>query len=997
MSQFKRKDALSQKKIYRIELTPVPEWGDPRGESLKKQLESFLEIHVDEILSRDVYTVSAHISTNEAEKIAAELKNPVLQSSCLGETRNTGCAWLVAVGFRPGVTDNVGRTAEAAAGDIIGRELREDESIFSSVEYLFYAPDLDRKGIEHIAKDLLANELIETVKIYSKADLTESGIEPNLPFVEASGGGDVGKFDLEVSDSQLLEISRKGVLALNLEEMKAIQQYFRNAGGRDEFGLSKAPTDVELEVLAQTWSEHCKHKIFDAEIDYTDEDGRTEKIVSLFKSCIQQSTKEIGGEIDWLVSVFHDNAGVIAFNDKIDLVYKVETHNSPSALDPYGGAMTGIVGVNRDPMGTGMGANLLINVWGYCLGSPFIPESEVPKGLLHPRRLRDGIHKGVIDGGNQSGIPYGLGWEYFEPRYLGKPLVYCGTVGTLPKSIGGVKGFEKSILPGDLIVMAGGRIGKDGIHGATFSSEELHKDSPVQAVQIGDPITQKKLSDFIYEARDARLYRWITDNGAGGLSSSVGEMAAACNGCKIDLAKAPLKYAGLQPWEILVSEAQERMSFAVPREHIDKFLSLAEKRDVEASVLGEFTENGKFHVLYGGRTVALLDMNFMHEGCPRMKLSAKWEKPVFEEPNLNGRDIGEDLPAMLARLNICSGEYKARQYDHEVKGLSVVKPFVGKERDVQSDATVSMVEPMGKEGVVLASAIVPRYGDIDTYHMMASAIDLAVRRVVAAGGGLDRIAGLDNFCWPDPVQSEKTPDGEYKLAQLVRANKALYDYTKAYNVPCISGKDSMKNDSTVGGEKISIPPSVLFSVIGKINDVGNAVTLDAKKNGDLVYVLGATKAELGGSEYYNMLGATGNTVPRVNAEKAMKIYQAISQLTGAGLLRSLHTPALGGLGVAFAKIAAAGRLGMEIHLDAVPRDDGLSAQEILFSESNSRFVATSAPENRGEVEKALEGIPFACVGKVTRNQELKIRSSNKIFSFPISRIVSSYKNTLENV
>ena len=662
----------------------------------------------------------------------------------------------------------------------------------------------------------------------------------------------------------LIKISREGVLALSLEEMKAIQNYFRNAENREDVGLKDTPTDVELECLAQTWSEHCKHKIFDAEILYEDEPGSITKITSCFKSFIKKSTEEISKEVDWLVSVFHDNAGVIAFNDKVDLVYKCETHNSPSALDPYGGAMTGIVGVNRDPMGTGLGANLLINVWGYCLGSPFTDEKDVPEGLLHPRRLRNGVHKGVIDGGNQSGLPYGLGWEYFDERYIGKPLVFCGTVGTLPKVIGKKKGFEKTIEPGDLIVMTGGRIGKDGIHGATFSSEELHKDSPVQAVQIGDPITQKMMADFVYEARDAGLYRFVTDNGAGGLSSSIGEMATKSGGCKMDLGKAPLKYAGLEPWEILISEAQERMSFAVPPEDIEEFIALSQKYEVEATVLGEFTDSGKIHLLYNEKTVGYLDIDFLHDGCPRMKLNAKWTQPKWPEPTkdeLSKRNIEKDILEMLLRLNLCSNEYKARQYDHEVKGLSVVKPFIGVDCDINNDAGVFMGAPLSKEGVVLASALLPRYSDIDTYHMMAASIDLAVRRTIAAGADFGHIAGLDNFCWPDPVQSEKTPDGEYKLAQLVRANQALYDYTKAYRVPCISGKDSMKNDSTRGGKKISIPPTVLFSTIAKISDVSKAVTPDAKFSGDVVYVVGETKPELGGSEYYSIVGTCWQQCP----------------------------------------------------------------------------------------------------------------------------------------
>ena len=986
-------------KTYRIEISPLPQWRDARGEAVRKQVAEILKINVDKISTRDVFTVMADISPAQAATVATELANPVLQRGVVGDTSGTGCDWLIAVGFRPGVTDNVGRTAHEAIGDIIGRKLSLKEHVFSSVEYLLYGNMLTCLEVEPIAYGLLANELIETVEIYSKEGLAHSMLPVNPPLVTAMGGGSVREINLEVSDEKLLEISRKGILALSLDEMKVIQAYFRNAKGRESCGLHQCPTDVEIEVLAQTWSEHCKHKIFDAEIEYTDDAGRKQNIVSCFKSFIKKSTEEIGREVPWLVSVFHDNAGVIAFNDKIDLVYKVETHNSPSALDPYGGAMTGIVGVNRDPMGTGQGANLMTNVWGYCLGSPFTSPEDVPEGLLHPRRLRDGIHKGVIDGGNQSGIPYGIGWEYFDERYIGKPLVYCGTVGTLPKEINGVPGHHKEIKPGDLIVMAGGRIGKDGIHGATFSSEELHQDSPTQAVQIGDPITQKKMGDFIYEARNAGLYRFITDNGAGGLSSSIGEMASLCGGCRMDLAKAPLKYAGLDPWEMLVSEAQERMSFAVPPENLEKFMQLAKMRDVEVTALGEFTNSGKFHVMYGERTVALLDIEFMHDGLPRMKLKAAWNPPKHKEPFITGRSIDVDILELLGRLNICSGEYKARQYDHEVKGLSVIKPYIGVCRDVISDATVSMLEPLGKEGVILSAGILPRYSDIDTYHMMASIIDLAIRRVIAVGGSLGHIAGLDNFCWPDPVQSEKNPDGEYKLAQLVRANQALYDYTKAFKVPCISGKDSMKNDSTRGGKKISIPPTVLFSTIAKIDDISRAITLDAKRAGDYVYVLGLTKPELGGSEYFSLLNAVGNAIPKVDAQAAIPLYEAVSKITEGRLAHSLHTPALGGLGIAFAKVAIGGRLGLDINLGAIPASQGMSSHEILFSESNSRFVMSVPSSNASKVEKILSGLPFARVGKVIEDAEL-IFSGDGLSSkvcVPMDEMLRRYKGSLDGI
>jgi phosphoribosylformylglycinamidine synthase len=768
----------------------------------------------------------------------------------------------------------------------------------------------------------------------------------------------------------LLELSHERLLALSLPELKAIQAYLKRdfvLRERRKLNLGRKITDVELEALAQTWSEHCKHKIFNALIEYTDERGEVEVIDSLFNTHIKGATEKIRrekGRDDPCVSVFDDNAGVIRFNDSHNLVFKVESHNTPSALDPYGGSLTGIVGVNRDPFGTGKGAKLIFNVDTFCFAPPDYSK-PLPPRLFHPRRVYEGVREGVEHGGNKSGIPTINGCVVFDDRYAGKPLVYCGTGGIMPREIQGEPSHLKNPEPGDLIVMTGGRIGKDGIHGATFSSEELHEESPTAAVQIGDPITQKKMTEFLLRARDLGLYRSITDNGAGGLSCSVGEMARHI-GCRLELEKAPLKYAGLDPWEILLSEAQERMTLAVPPSKIEPFLQLAEKMDVEATVLGEFTNTGKFNVLYEGRTVGYLDMEFLHGGDPKMRLKATWEPKAFPEPQIRmPEDLTETLQGMLSRFNICSKEYVIRQYDHEVQGGSVVKPLVGKEDDGPSDAAVIRPVLDTYEGVVISNGICPRYSDIDTYHMMACAIDEAIRNNVAVGGNIDYMVGLDNFCWPDPVQSEKNPDGEYKLAQLVRANKALFHYTMAFGVPCISGKDSMKNDYLIGNTKISIPPTVLFSVMGKIDDVRKAVTMDAKGPGDLVYVLGETLNELGASEYYALMGHIGNQVPTVDAIKAKRLYGRLNEATEAGLISSCHDCSDGGLGVALAETAFAGGLGMEINLGMVPtigvdRDDLL-----LFSETQSRFIVTIPPQRKGDFEELFKGMVYGLLGKIT--------------------------------
>jgi phosphoribosylformylglycinamidine synthase len=957
---------------------------DALGEKTKKRIIDTLSLKVSNVATIEVYTIDGKLSAAELREAASgPLSDPVIQEFSINRPLAGNFDWLIEVGFRPGVTDNVGKTAREAIELLLGGDAASRKiNVYTSRQYLITG-QLSGAEAETIASGLLANDLIEHHQVISAADFDfRAGMPAHVPQVIGKDEPQVARIDLtDLTDDDLLEISREKLLALNLEEMLALQAYFQNPSvirARKKAGLDEMITDVELECLAQTWSEHCKHKIFNSRIHYTD--GRRQLTIdSLFKKYIKGSTARIRktkGKKDFCLSVFVDNAGVIKFNDRHNLVFKVETHNSPSALDPYGGALTGIVGVNRDPFGTGLGSKLIFNTDVFCFASPF-HKKKLPPRILHPRRIYEGVREGVEHGGNKSGIPTVNGSIVFDERYLGKPLVYCGTAGIMPSRINGRPSHTKEIRPNDLVIMTGGRIGKDGIHGATFSSEELHEGSPVTAVQIGDPITQKKMTDFLLVARDRGLYRAITDNGAGGLSSSVGEMATYSGGCEIDLSLAPLKYAGLQPWEILVSEAQERMSLAVDPKKVDRFMSLARRMGVEATVLGKFTNSGKFHVRYGSKTVAYLDMDFLHDGVPQMKLSAKWKapkhpEPVFAEP----ADLGKALTRMLARLNICSKESVVRQYDHEVQGGSVVKPMVGVQNDGPSDAGI--VRPLldSMEGVVVAHGICPRYSDIDAYHMTACAIDEAVRNAVAVGADLDHLAGLDNFCWCDPVKSVKTPDGEYKLAQLVRANMAIYDYTTAYGVPCISGKDSMKNDYSIGLTKISVPPTLLYSVIGKIRDVRKAVTMDAKRPKDLVYILGETRDELGGSEWFAQNGSVGSKVPQVNAKKAMKLYRALHRAITAGLVASCHDCSDGGLGVALAETAFAGGLGMHVDLKDVPYRGKKRNDYIMFSETASRFVVTIHPGNQRRFEKAMTGNVFAEIGFVSADGWFEVTGIN---------------------
>ena len=994
---------------YRIEIGFKRGVRDARGCATAAKARRFLRLPVISCRTRDIYKVDVSLSQKEVEEIRRIFADPVISHSALLRLPPPAFDWMVEVGFKPGVTDNVGTTARAVVQEVLERPLTQLESVYTSIQYFFRGDKLTRDEVDRVARNLLANPLIHTIRVFSAAEWAASAVDESVPAIREAADIRVATYDLSGPDSELLRISSEGILSLSIEEMHAIRDYFASDAARSSraaLGLPEQPTDVELECIAQTWSEHCKHKIFAGRVHYVDESGCEEWIDSLFRTCIRAATEKIAKEIDWLVSVFSDNAGIIRFNDRYNIAYKVETHNSPSALDPYGGAITGIVGVNRDPMGTGMGCEMLANVWGYCLGSPFY-SGELPEGLMHPRRIRDGVHQGVIDGGNQSGIPWVRGFERFDERYIGKPLVYCGTVGRIPRLVQGRPSERKEIVPGDVIVMCGGRIGKDGIHGATFSSEELRKESPAQAVQIGDPITQRKMYEFLVEARDLGLYRALTDNGAGGLSSSVGEMSRLCGGADFDLAKAPLKYEGLQPWEIFLSEAQERMSLAVPPEKLDALLALAARREVEATALGNFTQSGALIIRYRDRVVGRLDLDFLHDGGPRMLLEARWQPPQIQPPSLPRKGLrNRHILELLRSLNLCSKEFKSRQYDGEVKGLSVVKPFVGVDSDVPSDATIMLVEHGCREGIILAEGINPFYSDLDTYHMMASVIDEAVRRVISVGGRLEHIAGLDNFCWPDPVLSEKTPDGPYKMAQLVRANKALYDVTTAFKVPAISGKDSMKNDSVRGGRKISIPPTVLFSTIGKIEDVGRAVTMYFKRAGDSIYVVGLTKNELGGSEFCRLLAreqgtpaSCGGQVPRLNIQRALAIYRSMSVATSGGLLHSSHTPTLGGLAAAFVLPAIGGDLGAEIDLSGLACEGALDDDAKLFAESNSRFVVTCAPDNDAALESLFSDVACVRVGTVLAEKRLRIsgEGGRKLVDIDIDALRSAFKETLYGV
>ncbi|MFC6222760.1 AIR synthase-related protein [Hymenobacter artigasi] len=1021
---------MSDNTTHTIQLTLKPGQHDGDGQRVAEAAARHLGLATGRVRSAALYTVRYPLSETQLHDFATRcLADPVLHDVRLNElTGAEGFATYILVARRPGVTDDEGTSAQNALADILNEPLDvHTQHIFSKKLYLL-ENDLPESDLRRIAEELLGNKLINWLEVGRVAD----GIRDYTP--RPGGGAEAITEVISLtgrSDAELVQLSKENIYALNLEEMQAVRDHFAAAetqAERQAAGLPADPTDCELEIIAQTWSEHCKHKEFSALINYKDlATGEEKQVDSLFKTYIKDATAEVDRQLrangnDWLVKVFSDNAGAVRINPDSLFVWKVETHNSPSAIDPYGGAITGILGNNRDPLATGIGgARLLFNTNVLCFGNPEY-DGPLLTGQLHPRRILEGVRKGIEDGGNKSGVPTVNGAIVFDDRYAGKPLVYCGTGAVMPMQFAGKDSWEKNIDAGDRIIMAGGRVGKDGIHGATFSSIELDETAPATAVQIGSPITQKLAMDFLLLAARRGLLKCSTDNGAGGLSSSVGELAGISGGAVVELEKVPLKYPGLRPWEIFVSESQERFTLVVEPGKMAEITALGQEMEVELTDIGHFTADGFLDVRFDGAPVARLNMHFLHEGVPRKILEAEWTRPALTEPTftsppdplsrgegapdmhsiepsgspLRGRGAGgevsqprialpadytETLTQLLGSLNICSRESVIRQYDHEVKGRTIVKPLMGATGQAPQDAAVVRFNFESWEGVAVSNGIIPRYGDLDAYDMSAGSFDEAVRQIIAVGGKLPNLTpgdGIfwsvnDNFCVPDSVyDATSNPDGKQKLAKLVRMCEALRDATAAYCIPLTSGKDSMKNDFKADGVKISVPPTVLYSMTAKMEDVRRAVTSDFKQADDVVYLLGETHDELGGSDFYALHGQLGANVPKVDFAKAKALYTLVGQANDQRLIQSCHDLSDGGLAVALAETTFGYGYGAEIDLPAA----GLPLATQLFSESHSRFLATVAPEDVVAFEQLL-GSRATRLGRVTLDGQLTVRHAGQ--------------------
>ena len=948
--------------LWQVDVAVKPGQLDSAGQAVKSEAAAIGIAGVEDVRSVRVFVIDTPAPREDVDRIASQLlADPVVDQYAIGEPVLDDDApdlQILQVVRKPGVMDPVETSTLKGIGDM-GLAAA---AVRTARKYYLYG-SLSEADAREIGEKVLANDIIEHL-ILGGEKIREIPKAARTPFER------VEVPLLEADDAEMMRISTEGVLSMNLTEMKTIRDHYR--------ALGRNPTDVELETLAQTWSEHCVHKTFRGIINYNGE-----LIDNLLKQTVMRVTREL--DKPWCLSVFEDNSGVIAFDDDWGVAFKVETHNHPSALEPYGGAGTGIGGVIRDPMGTGMGAKPILNTDIFCFGPPDYPSEKLPKGTMHPRRILRGVVAGVRDYGNRMGIPTANGALFFDDRYVGNCLVYCGNIALIPKD-----GCEKAARPGDLVVVVGGGTGRDGIHGATFSSVELHEETSSSHVQIGDPITEKKMLDVLLVARDRGLYTCITDCGAGGLSSAVGEMGQDI-GAEVDLDKVPLKYQGLAYWEIWISEAQERMVIAVPPEHEQELHDLCASENVESTTLGQFTDTGRLVLRYDGVEVCDLEMDFLHNGVPRLERKATWVEPASQEPDLPAKgDYGDDLKRILGSWNVCSKEWVIRQYDHEVQGASVLKPLVGVDNDGPGDACIIAPVFGSTRGLIVSNGMNPKYGLIDPYHMAASAIDEALRNVIAVGGDLDRCALLDNFSWGNPDK----PD---RLGGLVRAARACYDVAIRYGTPFVSGKDSLNNEYQIDGGTIAVPPSLLISAMAVMPDVTKAVSMDAKAAGNAVYVVGLTKNELGGSHYYDIHGELGRNVPGVDTELGLQVFGALSNATAAGLVRACHDCSEGGLAVAAAEMAFAGGLGMRLDLRQIPcTDDAKGDAALLFSESNSRFVVEVEPDKEEAFEAALAEAPHARIGAVTDDGAFEVvgLNGNVVISEPIADLKESWQAPL---
>lgn len=926
--------------MYRIEIRRKD---DPRGKFIKEEFKSFGLDRIEYVEVRDVYYLHGKISKEQAEFIAKELFcDVVVEEYYIGEPEG------FEILYNPGVTDPKEDSIKKAIVDI-GIEI---DAAKTGTNYIFKG-NFDEVKLKECASLFLYNPLIQHIRYAEEEVYKPSAYKFHILNIDLSG--------------DLMKISRDMGLSLSKIEMEKITEYFITEG--------REPTDVELETIAQTWSEHCRHKTFLGKILFNGE-----KIDNLLKNTIMKATNEINHPM--CLSVFHDNSGVIEFDEEYGVCFKVETHNHPSALEPYGGAATGIGGVIRDILGTGLGAKPIMDTDVFCFGPPDFDYKKLPEGILHPQTIMKGVIRGVRDYGNRMGIPTASGAIYFDDDFLYNPLVYCGCVGLIRKDH-----IKKGAKPGDVVLLVGGRTGRDGIHGVTFASAELSEESEKSCVQIGNPIMEKRVMDCLLRVTEEGILNSVTDCGGGGLSSAVGEMGKEI-GVEVNLDVVPLKYEGLSPREIWISESQERMVLAVPREHLDRVIEHYQKEGVEATVIGKFTQDTQLRLFYKNEKVCDLDMDFLHNGLPMPLKKARLKRKPKEEFDLpRPIEFNSILLELVNSLNSCSREWVIREYDHEVQGSSVIKPLIGVQSIGPQDAVVIKPRLDKNKGVVIACGINPSYGRINAYNMATSVIDEALRNLVATGGDISRAAMLDNFCFSSPEREEI-------LGDIVMSARGCYDAATAFGVPFISGKDSLYNEWSDNEGKVHlIPPTLLISAIGVLDDVKNCITMGLKSENSDIYLIGETKDELGGSEYFRLLNINGGKVPGVDFDQAPEIMKRMHAAIKKRLILSCHDLSEGGLGLAISEMAFSGDIGVEIDVEKVAFTGKVRRHDfVLFSESNTRFLVEISRENTIKLNEIFKNLPVIHIGKTIKEKKLKIFSGKKnLIDLPLSVLKTKWK------
>lgn len=914
---------------FRIEIVRK---ADPRGNFIKESFHSFGLVGVEHVSVSDIYYVMANLSDEQIELIAQDLLcDPVVEQYNIDGTSDSKDGFEIL--YNPGVTDPKEESVKKAIADL-GIEV---DSVKTGNNYVIKG-DFKRESLVACAELFLYNPLIQHIKRGDEEVYNPPPYQLRILHIDLNG--------------DLMKLSRDMGLSLSETEMDTIKRYFEEE--------ERKPTDVELETIAQTWSEHCRHKTFLGKILF---DG--EQIDNLLKNTIMKATNDI--EHPMCLSVFHDNSGVIDFDDEYGVCFKVETHNHPSALEPYGGAATGIGGVIRDILGTGLGAKPIMNTDVFCFGLPDFDYHNLPGGILHPKTIIKGVIRGVRDYGNRMGIPTASGAIYFDDAYLYNPLVYCGCVGLIRKDR-----IDKNAKSGDAVVLVGGKTGRDGIHGVTFASAELSGESEKSCVQIGNPIMEKRVMDCLLKVSEEGVLHSVTDCGGGGLSSAVGEMGKE-TGVKVYLDRVPLKYKGLSPREIWISESQERMILAVPRDTLQRVIEIFEQEGVEATVIGEFTDKKRLVLYYKENNVCDLDMHFLHNGLPMPVKKAKRRAKREQEIDLpKPIDFNSLFLEIVSSLNTCSREWVIREYDHEVQGASVIKPLVGVSGIGPQDAVVIRPRLDTKKGIVISCGLNPSFGRLDAYNMALSVVDESLRNLVAAGGDIRKAAMLDNFCLSSPEREEV-------LGDLVLSARGCYDAAKCFGVPFISGKDSLYNEwMDVDGKVFSIPPTLLISSIGIVEDIDKCITMDFKDTGSTIFLIGETRYELAGSEYFRLLGVQGGVVPGLDFKTAPIIMARLQAAIEQGLVLACHDISEGGLALAVTEMAFSGDIGVEMDLQEISFAGTRRRHDtLLFSESNTRFLVEVCEENVEDFAHLFDDLPLARIGRTMRDKRLAVYSGDK--------------------